>query len=149
MIKIYAWGQVSREQIFARGTAAADVSGKVAEIIARVRQQGDEALLAYAREFDKAELTSLEVSQAEIDAAFASVEPRFLAVLNKAAANIRAYHEKQLRQAYRDTNDFFVDPVDLICGTERREFLGLNAWLELGKKYNAEIQTASKTKALG
>lgn len=100
MIKIFACGQVTQEEIFARGTAAADVSAPVAEIIADVRRRGDTALLEYAAKFDKADLTSLEVSAQEIDAAFAAVEPRFLEVLNKAAANIRAYHEKQLRQGY-------------------------------------------------
>ena len=55
---------------------------------------------------------------------------------------------KQLQKAFESKNDFFVNPVDLINGTERREFLGLNKWLELGKRYNDEIVTASKTKAL-
>ena len=100
MIKIYPYGQVSAEELFARGTAAADVSDKVASIIAEVRQKGDAALIAYAEQFDKARLTALEVTQQEIDEAFAGVEPRFLEVLEKAAANIRAYHEKQLRQGY-------------------------------------------------
>ena len=57
-------------------------------------------------------------------------------------------YEGQLRQAYETKNDFFVNPVDSINGTERREFLGLNKWLEHGKKYNTEINVASKTKAL-
>ena len=48
MIKIYPYGQVSAEELFARGTAAADVSDKVAEIIAQVCQKGDAALIAYA-----------------------------------------------------------------------------------------------------
>ena len=100
MIRIYACGQVPQEEIFARGTAAADVSAPVAEIIADVRRRGDTALLEYAAKYDKAQLTSLEVTAEEIEAAFAAVEPRFLEVLNKAAANIRAYHEKQLRQGY-------------------------------------------------
>ena len=100
MIKIYQYGQVAREDVFARGTAAADVSGKVSEIIADVRRRGDEALLEYAAKFDKAQLTSLEVSSQEIEAAFASVEPRFLEVLERAAANIRAYHEQQLRKGF-------------------------------------------------
>ena len=48
----------------------------------------------------------------------------------------------------REKNDFFYDGVDIINGVERRVFLGLNHWLELGKQYNPDINIASKTKAL-
>lgn len=58
-----------------------------------------------------------------------------------------AYNE-QLTEAFRVKNDFFVNPNDWINGVERREFLGLNKWLEKGKEYNTEINVASKTKAL-
>ena len=57
-------------------------------------------------------------------------------------------YDRQLKEAFRVKNDFFVDPVDLINGVERREFLGLNAWLEKGREYNSEIITAAKTRAL-
>ena len=100
MIRVLKFGEVPAEQIFARGTASADVSETVAEIIAEVRKHGDEALRQYAARFDHAELTDLEVSEAEIDEAFAAVEPEFLQVLREAAANIRAFHEKQVRNSF-------------------------------------------------
>ena len=100
MIRILKFGEVPAEQIFARGTASADVSGTVSEIIAEVRSRGDEALRDYAARFDHADLTALEVSAAEIDEAFAAVEPEFLQVLREAAANIRAFHEKQVRNSF-------------------------------------------------
>ena len=61
MIPIYDFDQVSPEEIFSRETDRADVSGAVAAIIADVRQNGDSALLRYARDFDHAELTAVEV----------------------------------------------------------------------------------------
>ena len=100
MIKIYNYGQVSDDEIFARDNIASNVEGIVTEIIANVVQQGDTALFEYAAKFDKVQLTSLEVTQAEIDEAFASVEPQFLEILQEASANIRAFHEKQVRNSF-------------------------------------------------
>ena len=100
MIKIMKYGQVPASEIFARVTPAVNVEQVVADIIADVRLNGDKALLAYTLKFDKAELTSLLVSQEEMDEAFAAVEPEFLAVLEEAAANIRAFHSRQVRNSF-------------------------------------------------
>ncbi len=100
MIKIYNYGQVSNEEIFARENISANVEGVVGEIIANVIQQGDQALYDYAAKFDKVSLKSLEVTGEEIEEAFSSVEPEFLDILRQAADNIRAYHEKQVRNSF-------------------------------------------------
>ena len=100
MIKIFNYGQVSDEEIFARDNIAPDVEGVVAEIIADVIKNGDEALHRYAAKFDKVQLDSLEVTQQEIDEAFRTVEPEFLDILREAAVNIRAFHEKQVRNSF-------------------------------------------------
>ena len=100
MIRILKYGEVKNEEIFARTIPTDSVEDVVAEIIANVRAKGDAALLEYAAKFDKAELTSLQVTQAEIDEALAMAEPKFLDVLNKAAANIRKFHEKQKRNSF-------------------------------------------------
>lgn len=100
MIKIYNYGQVSDEEIFARDNIAPDVEGVVAEIIANVIKNGDAALMDYAAKFDKVQLTDLEVTQQEIDEAFETVEPEFLDILRQAAVNIRAFHEKQVRNSF-------------------------------------------------
>ena len=89
MIKIYKYGQVPTEEIFARENIAVNVEDIVAEIIADVRKNGDKALLAYAAKFDKAELSALEVTAEEIDEAFAAVEPEFLDILREAALRLR------------------------------------------------------------
>ena len=100
MIKIYNYGEVSDGEIFARENISANVETVVAEIIANVIRRGDAALFDYAEQFDKVKLTTLEVTAKEIDEAFASVEPEFLDVLREAAANIRAFHEKQVRTSF-------------------------------------------------
>ena len=68
MISMYTWGEVPPARIFARVEMQRDVSTAVAKIIASVRAEGDEALRRYAREFDRAELSALEVSSQEIAA---------------------------------------------------------------------------------
>ena len=108
MIKIYKYGEVSNEEIFARENISANVEPAVTAIIADVRARGDEALFDYTARFDKAQLTSLEVSQAEIDEAFAAVEPEFLDILREAAANIRLFHEKQVRNSFVINRDGVV-----------------------------------------
>ena len=100
MIKILKYGEVPNSEIFARGTAATDVSGIVSDIIEDVKQNGDKALIKYAEKFDKAVLTSLEVTEAEIEEAFNTVEPKFLEIIRTAAENIRNFHEKQVRQSF-------------------------------------------------
>ena len=100
MIKMMKYGQVPNSEIFARVVPAVDVEAIVAEILADVRQNGDEAVLRYCAKFDKAELETLEVSPEEITQALAAVEPEFLEILKEAAANIRDFHSKQVRNSF-------------------------------------------------
>ena len=100
MIEILKYGQVSNDEIFARVEPTVNVTDIVADIIANVRARGDAALYEYCEKFDKAKLSDLQVSAAEIDEAVAQVSPRFLEILEKAAANIRKFHEKQVRNSF-------------------------------------------------
>lgn len=100
MIKILKYNEVSSSEIFARFEPTSSVEDIVADIIANVRKNGDKALLEYTLRFDKAELTDMRVSSQEIDEAVSSVEPEFIAVLEKAAANIRKFHEAQKRTGF-------------------------------------------------
>ena len=101
MMKIMKLGAVSPEEIFARAVPEIDVSAVVAEIIDTVRARGDAALLEYNEKFEKAKLDALEVSAEEMDAALRSTDPAFLAILERAAANIRAFHARQKREGFR------------------------------------------------
>ena len=100
MIRIYKYGQVADEDIFARAVPAVNVEAIVSQIIQDVRLNGDEALFRYCEQFDRAKLDSLQVTQQEMDEAIGSVDPAFLTILEKAAANIRAFHEKQVRNSF-------------------------------------------------
>ena len=103
MIKILKVGEVSPEEIFARELPTQSVEGVVADVIARVRAEGDKALYDYTERFDGVKLSSLEVSEEEMEEALASVEEVFKEVLAKAAENIRAFHEKQVRSSFVTT----------------------------------------------
>lgn len=100
MISILKYGQVPNSEIFARKEPNMNVEAIVSDIIEDVKQNGDKALLAYCEKFDKARLTALQVSQEEMDEAVAQVEPEFLEILEKAAANIRKFHSRQVRNSF-------------------------------------------------
>lgn len=76
----------------------------VADIIEQVKEKGDEAILSYTRQFDKCELTpeTMLVTEEEINEAVAAVDPKLYAVMEKACANIKQYHQKQLRNSWFD-----------------------------------------------
>ena len=80
--------------------APVDVESDVREIIANVVSNGDEALFEYAKKFDKADVTALEVTKEEIEKAVKNTDKEFLLILEQAKANIWNYHEKQKRSGY-------------------------------------------------
>ncbi len=100
MIKILKYGEVPNSEIFARVVPEVDVTAIVSDIIENVKTKGDKALYEYCEKFDKAKLNSLEVSAEELSDAMSQVEPEFVEVLKKAAANIRKFHEKQVRSGF-------------------------------------------------
>ena len=100
MIQILKYGEVPSEEIFARVVPTVDVAGIVADIIQNVRARGDAALYEYCEKFDKAKLSTLQVSAEEIAEARAAVEPQFIEILEEAAENIRAFHSQQVRQSF-------------------------------------------------
>ena len=105
MIKIMKYGEVPDGEIFARAVPEVDVSATVSAIISDVRARGDEALLEYTAKFDKASLSSIEVTEEEIDFATSTVGEDFLSILERAAANIRKFHERQVRNSFIINDD--------------------------------------------
>lgn len=100
MIKILDYNEASKENIFSRTDPVSTVEDAVFEIISEVRKNGDKALFEYTKKFDKANLTSLEVTNAEIDSAFSAVDSKFIEILREAAENITAFHKKQVRNNF-------------------------------------------------
>lgn len=80
---------------------------KVAGILANVKEKGDEALFAYTLEYDKFRLTpeNIRVTEEEIREAYARMDPELVEVMKRSAVNIRAFHEKQLRNSWFDTRE--------------------------------------------
>ena len=100
MIKIYKYGEVENNEIFSRMADTVDVSDIVTDIIENVKANGDKALFEYCEKFDKAVLTSLEVTEEEIEEAFKTVDPEFIRILRTAEENIRNFHSKQVRNSF-------------------------------------------------
>ena len=74
----------------------------VAQILDKVKQEKDQALFGYTKEFDKADITAenIRVTEEEIKEAYEQVDPSLLAVIRKALVNIRTYHEKQRQNSW-------------------------------------------------
>lgn len=76
----------------------------VQDIIEKVKLEGDAAIFAYTEQFDKCKLTkdTIQVTEAEMEEAVNAIDPKLYEVMEKAAANIKAYHEKQVRNSWFD-----------------------------------------------
>ena len=100
-MKIQNLNEIDRSTLFLRRLEDSGVEEVVRGIIADVAQNGDHALIAYAKKFDRAALDSLEVSTAELDDALLSMPTELLDAMQTAAENIRAFHSMQLREGFR------------------------------------------------
>ena len=79
----------------------------VREIIDDVRVRGDLAVFDYEKKFDGCVLSNdtIRITPEEIEAAYKELDPEFVEVIRKSAANIRAYHEKQVTQSWITTGE--------------------------------------------
>ena len=101
MIKLYDFDKLKPEEILNRDIRAEkNVEDVVDGIIADVRARGDDALKDYALKFDGAKIENLQITQAEIDEAFAGMDPYFLETLREAAANIESFHRQQVHKNF-------------------------------------------------
>ena len=100
MISILKYGETPNSELFARSMPTVSVEETVAEILRGVKDRGDAALREYAEKFDHVRLDSLIVSEEEMREALEETDPAFLAVLEKAAANIRKFHQRQVRNSF-------------------------------------------------
>ena len=101
MMRLYELETLAPEEILNRDIRAeAEVDAAVDAILEDVRLHGDGALRRYTRELDGAELGSLQVSGAELDAAWAALDADFRATLELAAENIRRFHAQQVHRDF-------------------------------------------------
>ena len=80
----------------------ANLKSAVDEILNKVKTEGDAALFAYTKEFDKTEISAdtIKVTEEEIKEAYEAVDPALIDVIRKALVNIRSYHEKQRQNSW-------------------------------------------------
>ena len=101
MIRLFEFDKVSDADILTRAILAEeDVNAAVDAVLAAVRTEGDAALRRYEKQFDGAELDGLFVTEEELDAAWAQVDPALLETLRQAADNIRAFHSRQRHEGF-------------------------------------------------
>jgi len=100
VIRILNSSEAPRSEILTREEFQSGVDEAVREIIAQVRESGDEALLRYTKEFDGAELRTIELSEAEIDWGFRQADPQLVEILYMAAERILDFHKRQVRNSF-------------------------------------------------
>lgn len=84
-----------------------EYEGRVNAIIEKVRQERDEAVFAYTRQFDGADIDrhNVQVTKAEIEEAYSNIDPSLLDVIRISLVNIRTYHEKQRQYSWFDSSE--------------------------------------------
>ncbi len=104
MIPIFNNTEETIDTVLARASFITDkkMQFQVEEIIATVKTRKDEALFEYTQQFDGVTSKTLRVPEEEIINAFNTCDPKLLASLEKAAANIRRFHQKQKTNNYMD-----------------------------------------------
>ena len=100
MIKIMKYGEVPNSEIFARVNMKINIEDVVADIIKNVTERKDEAVKGYCEKFDGVKLDNLQVTEAEIEEAYASMDAEFVRILEAAAENIRNFHKRQVRNSF-------------------------------------------------
>ncbi|MBR4952912.1 MAG: histidinol dehydrogenase, partial [Oscillospiraceae bacterium] len=100
-MKILKYSETEKSPMLMRQLDETNVADTVRAIISDVAKNGDEALFAYSKKFDRAELTALEVTQEEFDAALASIPAELRAAMELAAENIRVFHSAQKREGFK------------------------------------------------
>ena len=99
--------QLSKDQVFdrqllnrANDTTFAEIEKQAADIINKVRERGDMAVLGYTLRFDGVDLSTLRVTKSEIEAAYEKVDTGLVQSLRSCADRIRAFHKHQVQQSW-------------------------------------------------
>lgn len=85
------------------GAVPLKITRAARDIIEGVRASGDEALRRYCKDFDGVEVDEFRLPQERIDAALDNIDPAFLAALEKAAEQIRDFHQREVQQSWFTT----------------------------------------------
>ncbi len=91
------------DQLSRKGVLPAEIVESAKEIVATVRERGDAAVREYSARFDGVDLEEFRLPQEQIDAALEGLDPSFVAALERAAAQIREFHEREVQQSWFTT----------------------------------------------
>ena len=119
MIRIIDYNEIQNKEIVASPRPIENVSPLVAEILSRVKSEGDAALYDYAERFDKVKISSLRVTPEEMEAGIAKVEKDFVKILERSAQNIREFHGKQRREGFEIRREKGVILGQIVTPIER------------------------------
>ena len=95
--------RLAAEQLTRKGVLPAEIQSAARDIVMRVRAGGDVEVRACCAAFDGVAPESFRLPPEQIEAALEGIDPAFLASLEKAAAQIRAFHERELEQSWFTT----------------------------------------------
>jgi len=87
---------------------SSEISNIVKKIISDVKTGGDETILTLGKKFDSKKLTSLKVTEEEIDKSYDQISPNLLNAIKTAKNNIYNFHKKQLQNSWFETFDNLI-----------------------------------------
>ena len=102
-IKLAPGERLVTNQLNRKGVLPQNIVDAARDIVANVRANGDAAVRDYCQRFDGVELQSFRLPQEQIDAALEGLDPAFVAALEKAARQIREFHQREVEQSWFTT----------------------------------------------
>ena len=111
-------GPADRRAFFERDAGIGSVRGTVADIVERVRDEGDVAVREFCREFDDAEVANLDVTDAA-ERAYDGIDDGIREAIETAAANVREFHERQMPDDWRESFGVRVSEANAGTGGQR------------------------------
>ena len=102
-IKLAPGERLVTNQLNRKGVLPQNIVDAARDIVANVRANGDAAVRDYCQRFDGVELQSFRLPQEQIDAALEDLDPAFVAALEKAARQIREFHQREVEQSWFTT----------------------------------------------
>lgn len=102
-VELAAGESLTEEMLTRQGVLPENIMQSAAEIVARVRTEGDAVLRELSAKFDGVEVDEFRVPQEVLDAAVDRVDPQFMEALAQAADQIRDFHEREVQQSWFTT----------------------------------------------
>lgn len=136
-IGFYDWqntDEATKKRLMRRSQADIDaLSDKIKPILNNVRDNGDSALIEYAAKFDKAELSTLQVSAEEFAQARQTLDPSVKKAIDHCAGNVRKFHEEQMRRMEMDRHWLFEVEAGVWAGEKITPISSVGLYVPGGK----------------